>query len=102
MPFVRIILIILCLGYGLGFNPILADESSVRIAVPVSSTFQKAGADTSTHLQQKMEGFSISYLFGFGFGLGVSERTIKTVSLNPDSQTVHREGRSAVSTFPTA
>ena len=93
MPFVRIILIILCLGYGLEFNPVLARESSVRIAVPVTATFEKAGADTSTHLQQKTEGFSISYLFGFGFGLGASERTIKTVSLNSDSQTVRREGR---------
>jgi len=69
MPFVRIILIILCLGYGLEFNPLLAQDSSVRIAVPVSSTFEKIDADTSTHLQQKTEGVSISYLFGFGLGL---------------------------------
>ena len=75
MPFVRIILMILCLVYGLGFNPVLAKDSSVRIAVPVSSTFEKIGADTSTHLQQKTEGYSISYLFWFGFGLGASERT---------------------------
>ena len=93
MPFVRIILIILCLGYGLEFNPILAQDSSIRIAVPVTATFEKARADTSTHLQQKTEGLSISYLFGFGFGLGASERTFKTVSLNSDSQTVRREGR---------
>ena len=93
MSFIRIILIILCLGYGLEFNPILAKDSSVRIAVPVTATFEKIGADTSTHLQQKTEGFSISYLFGFGFGLGVRERTFKTVSLNSDSQTVRREGR---------
>ncbi len=93
MPFVRIILMILCLGYGLGFNPVLAEDSSIRIAVPVNATFEKIGADTSTHLQQKTEGFSISYLFGFGFGLGASERTFKTVSLNSDSQTVRREGR---------
>ena len=84
---------ILCLGHGLEFNSVLAQDSSVRIAVPVISTFQKAGADTSTHLQQKTEGYSISYIFGFGFGLGASERTIKTVSLNSDSQTVRREGR---------
>ena len=51
MPFVRIILMILCLGHGLGFNPVLARDSSVRIAVPVTATFEKAGADTSTHLQ---------------------------------------------------
>ena len=92
MPFVRIILVILCLGYGLGFNPVLARDSSVRIAVPVTATFEKAGADTSTHLQQKTEGYSISYIFGFGLGLGTSERTIKTVSQNSDSQTVRREG----------
>ena len=93
MPFVRIILIILCLGYGLGLNPLLAEDSSIRIAVPVTATFQKAGANKSTHLHQKTEGFSISYLFGFGLGLGASERTIKTVSQNSDSQTVRREGR---------
>ena len=51
MPFVRIVLIILCLGYGLVFNPLLAQDSSIRIAVPVTATFEKAGADTSTHLQ---------------------------------------------------
>ena len=93
MPFVRIILAILCLGYGLEFNPLLAQDSSVRIAVPVTSTFQKADADSSNHLQQKTEGYSISYLFGFGVGIGASERTFKTVSLNSDSQTVRREGR---------
>ena len=70
MPFVRIILVILCLGYGLDFNPLLARDSSVRIAVPVNSTFQKTDADTSTHLQQKTEGYSISYLFGFGLPAG--------------------------------
>ena len=83
---------ILCLGYGLESNPVFAQDSSVRLAVPVTSTFQKADADTSNHLQQKTEGYSISYLFGFGLGLGASERTFKTVSLNSDSQTVSREG----------
>ena len=63
MPIVRIILMIFCLGYGLGFNPVLAEDSSIRIAVPVNATFEKIDADTSTHLQQKTEGYSISYLF---------------------------------------
>ena len=92
MRIFRYFLILFCLQQATNWNSVLARGSSVRVAVPVSSQFQKADADTSTHLQQKTEGYSISYIFGFGLGLGASERTIKTVSQNSDSQTVRREG----------
>lgn len=92
MRIFRYFLILFCLQQATNWNSVLARGSSVRVAVPVSSQFQKADADTSTHLQQKTEGYSIAYIFGFGLGLGASERTIKTVSLNSDSQTVRREG----------
>ncbi len=93
MQIFRYFLILFCLQQATNWNSVLARGSSVRVAVPVSSQFQKADADTSSHLQQKTEGYSISYIFGFGLGLGTSERTIKTVSQNSDSQTVRREGR---------
>ena len=92
MRIFRYFLILFCLQQATNWNSVLARGSSVRVAVPVSSQFQKADADTSTHLQQKTEGYSVAYIFGFGLGLGASERTIKTVSLNSDSQTVRREG----------
>lgn len=92
MRIFRYFLILFCLQQATNWNSVLARGSSVRVGVPVSSQFQKADADTSTHLQQKTEGYSISYIFGFGLGLGASERTIKTVSQNSDSQTVRREG----------
>ena len=92
MRIFRYFLILFCLQQATNWNSVLARGSSVRVAVPVSSQFQKADADTSTNMQQKTEGYSISYIFGFGLGLGASERTIKTVSLNSDSQTVRREG----------
>ncbi len=92
MRIFRYFLILFCLQQATNWNSVLARGSSVRVGVPVSSQFQKADADTSTHLQQKTEGYSISYIFGLGLGLGASERTIKTVSLNSDSQTVRREG----------
>ena len=92
MRIFRYFLILFCLQQATNWNSVLARGSSVRVAVPVSSQFQKADADTSTHIQQKTEGYSISYIFGFGLGLGASERTIKTVSQNSDSQTVRREG----------
>ena len=92
MRIFRYFLILFCLQQATNWNSVLARGSSVRVAVPVSSQFQKADADTSTHLQQKTEGYSVAYIFGFGLGLGASERTIKTVSQNSDSQTVRREG----------
>ena len=92
MRIFRYFLILFCLQQATNWNSVLARGSSVRVGVPVSSQFQKADADTSTHLQQKTEGYSIAYIFGFGLGLGASERTIKTVSQNSDSQTVRREG----------
>ncbi len=92
MRIFRYFLILFCLQQATNWNSVLARGSSVRVAVPVSSQFQKADADTSTHMQQKTEGYSISYIFGFGLGLGASERTIKTVSQNSDSQTIRREG----------
>ena len=92
MRIFRYLLILFCLLQAANWNSLLARGSSVRVAIPVSSQFQKVDADTSNHLQQQTEGYSVAYIFGFGLGLGRSERTIKTVSLNADSETVRREG----------